>query len=341
MMSTLVRIDAYSWRASAVVASLLARLAQGKTYDDRPVIIRPGGLGDLVVATAALENLGLRPSDFDWIIETRSAHWAEHLGLTYRCYDDRSIVDGLRWTGSKTCCVNTEQRYGLAGAFGRLLLASAGEQWGFSTNRAASTFAHVIEYEPVGMHELHAFQRLLGRAFKRSGAPAVARARVEPAHDHTVVALAGSGHPSREWNANDWVQFIQRFVSSGSITLTAAPKDRALGKDIAERLGDICELHTGEWDQLCSTVRSARRVLTVDGGMVHVASYYGVPVDAIFTSSSDAKWRPWSSNSRIIKRTDIPCQPCNRFGTVPPCPWNLRCKDSEHWEVLDSTLFPP
>ena len=97
----------------------------------------------------------------------------------------------------------------------------------------------------------------------------------------------------------------------------------------------------GTWDDVIAAVKSARRVFTVDGGMVHVASYYGVPVDAVFTSSQHRKWLPWSVGSRIIKRTDLDCQPCTIFALVPECPWQYRCKDARHWQIIEcGDLFP-
>ncbi len=120
-----------------------------------------------------------------------------------------------------------------------------------------------------------------------------------------------------------------------------SPSDRQLGNAITAALGRESCGFARTWEDVIAAVKSARHVFTVDGGMVHVASYYGVPVDAVFTAGRDRKWLPWSVGSRIIKRTGLDCQPCTIFGLVPECPWQYRCKDAEHWQILEcDDLFP-
>lgn len=331
--SVLVTVDPYTWHAAFAVARGIALLATGRERSNRPLIVRPGGLGDLVTATAALEDLGFAPSSMDWVIERRSALWAEYLGLPHRCYDrsPRRWFDGL---GARTLCIDTEQRYGLSAAFARLLTHSDGALYGFSTNRAAAMHTRAIPYDPFDMHELHAFQALFAEALGATHHPAPLRARSAPAAEHVVVAIAGTNHPSRRWQADEWAAMVRRFVDAPRILLTAAPGDRQLAHDTAARMSVRCEVLDGTWSEVCTAVKSAQRVFTIDSGMVHVASYFGVPVDAVFTAGRDAKWRPWSRGSRVIKRTDLPCQPCTRFGAVPECRFQYRCKQMDRWDII-------
>ncbi len=70
--------------------------------------------------------------------------------------------------------------------------------------------------------------------------------------------------------------------------------------------------------------------------MVHVASYFNVPSTVIFTSGQDYKWAPLTPGSLVLKRKDLSCQPCNRFGQVPPCPNGLICRDAD--EILKQSI---
>ena len=52
---------------------------------DRPCVVRPGGLGDLVILTRALIELGVSPTSVDWLVEKRNAIWLEYLGVERMC----------------------------------------------------------------------------------------------------------------------------------------------------------------------------------------------------------------------------------------------------------------
>ena len=78
---------------------------------------------------------------------------------------------------------------------------------------------------------------------------------------------------------------------------------------------------------LCDLIRASEEVLTVDGGFLHIASYYGVPVTGLFTSGRDRKWAALSPGSRVVRRDDLPCRPCTWFGQVPHCTHNFVCKE--------------
>ena len=289
----------------------------------------------MVVATAALENLGVAPDAFEWVIEQRSAVWASHLLLPHRCYDHFDPRPWAKWVGSRALCINLEQRYGLSAAFARAAVGRGGKVWGFATNRGATSYDHAVAYDPFEQHELVAFQKLFSDALSLPPRPVQMRARHVPAGVHAVVAVAGTGHVSRRWNASDWAHMVRRYAGDGRQVIVAAPADAALAQAVATEIGTDCEVLTGTWADVCRTVMTARRVFTVDGGMVHVASYYGVPVDAVFSAGRHRKWLPWSEGSRIIKRMDIDCQPCTVYGTVPPCAWRYRCKEMTQWRTID------
>jgi hypothetical protein len=65
----------------------------------------------------------------------------------------------------------------------------------------------------------------------------------------------------------------------------------------------------------------------VDGGFLHIASYYGVPVTGVFTSGRESKWAALAPGSRMVRRADLECQPCTWFGQVAPCVHDFACKE--------------
>jgi hypothetical protein len=66
--------------------------------------------------------------------------------------------------------------------------------------------------------------------------------------------------------------------------------------------------------------------LTVDGGFLHIASYYGVPVTGVFTSGRESKWAALAPGSRMVRRDDLECRPCTWFGQVAACKNQYACK---------------
>ena len=121
----LKRFDRLLWPLAACLAAIGRRLPGRGEPAGRVLIVRPGGLGDLVLCCIACEMLGRDPREFVWLIEKRTEPWARHLGLDYACYDriDRRSL-GLR--ARFPLVINSEQRFGLAQATALLALAPGG-----------------------------------------------------------------------------------------------------------------------------------------------------------------------------------------------------------------------
>ena len=78
------------------VLGIRSYLKPGRNADSSPLIVRPGGLGDLVCLQMAIENLGLDIRRFRFIIERRSEPWAALHDLNYLSYDSLDLRALLR-----------------------------------------------------------------------------------------------------------------------------------------------------------------------------------------------------------------------------------------------------
>jgi heptosyltransferase-2 len=71
--------------------------------------------------------------------------------------------------------------------------------------------------------------------------------------------------------------------------------------------------------QLASLLNKTSFIITNDSAVLHLASYLGVPIVAIFGPTDETKYGPWSDN-RIVVKKEIFCRPCQkaqcRFGTL-------------------------
>jgi len=225
--------------------------------------------------------------------------------------------------------VNTEQRFGLSMALAEVAVARGGSLFSFATNRAARAADARVGYDPIDAPEWHAFRDLFATALPalpRSHRPATPGERRDEDRGRTVVALGGVHAPSRDLPAESWLRWIDGVTDGArDLDLIYGPGERQLAANLVALAGDRFTDRSGDFPSVIDTVRYAHRVLTIDGGMVHIAAYFGVPTDAIFTSGRDRKWAPLAAGSRVYARTDLECRPCTLWGQTPACPRQYEC----------------
>jgi len=322
--------DRMLWPAAVVAARAGSLLARFRRLDPRPLILRPGGMGDLIFLSIAAEQLGFDPKLFFWIIERRSSVWARHLGLSFLCYDDGLVTRHLRIAGRFRTVINSEQYFGLSQATALLARAGEGTVTCFATNRGAQWADRRVPYDPDRTHETVAFQGLLAagldlRDAQRAEVPQ--RQRKWAVSEKPVVGLGGLQSQSRAFAKEGWAEFITAQIGNAPFWIASSEVDRPFARSLKACFAGQAEIFQGNFDQLCGLIGRAEEVFTVDGGFMHIASYYGTPTTTIFTSSRPTKWSALVSGSRVIRRTDLACQPCAWFAQVPPCGHHLACKE--------------
>jgi len=295
-------------------------------------VVRPGGMGDLICLQMALEHVPeLQEDGLSFFIDGRSAAWAHFQGMHAPRYDQHFVRTLFRSIGRFHKVIVTEQHYGAAAAYALLLSGGQLPCYGFSTQRLATLMSRVVPYDPIAEHEVSAFARLLaaasGRALKRLTLSELTRARLRPiAVDSTWLCIAGRGIPSREFDAATLARWVAIAAGGGRITIAFQPSDLEFARSVAADLPNA-ELFHGTFDALCDALSGAKEVLTVDGGMVHVCSYFGIPTRALFTSGIVEKWRPLALGSSVaLSPEDLSCRPCVRFGQAPNCTAQYACK---------------
>jgi ADP-heptose:LPS heptosyltransferase len=327
---TLKKLDSALWPAAVAPARAAAFFLRGRQPDPRPLVVRPGGMGDLILLCVAIENLGRHPRDFFWLIERRSRVWARHLGLDYLCYDERPLARHLRIAGRFALVINSEQRFGLSQASAALACGRGAKLVCFETNRAARWARVRVPYDPDSTHEAVSFQHLLAAALDlpqhTSCEPSV-RARTAPAAGRAIVGLGGLQSESRAFSDDEWARFIVARLGGKPFQIASSETDRPVAHRLARRFPDQAEVFEGGFSELCGLIERAAEVLTVDGGFLHIASYYGVPVVGLFTSGRDRKWAALGQGSLALLRDDLACRPCTWFGQTRRCAHGFACKE--------------
>ncbi len=324
-------LDRWLWPLAVRLGGLGASLVQPRRRAATPpLILRPGGMGDLILLCVAIEELGRDVREFVWLIEARSAPWARHLRLDFVCYDEVPLRTLWRLAGRHLVVVNTEQRYGLSQAASVLARSRGGRVFAFDTNVGAAWADQVVRYDPFEAHETVEFGRLVAAALglERDVARPVRRRRMR-ATEGPVVGVGGLQRASRRLDEGRWLEIIHAWSSGRELNVSAAPADREFARRLCARLDGRAKLFEGDFEAVCDLIRRSSEVLTIDGGFMHIASYYGVPVTSVFTSSREKKWASLSPGSHIVRRNDLPCQPCALYAVVPPCPYGFACREVE------------
>ncbi|HET6509498.1 MAG TPA: glycosyltransferase family 9 protein [Baekduia sp.] len=314
--------------AAVVGRAIGAAASAARAADGRLLVVRPGGMGDLIAAQIAVEELGRDPrADVRWVVERRSAAWARNQGLDHVAYDDRPAAALAALAGRHAVVVNTEQLFGLSQGLTLAAGRRGGRAFAFATNRG-SRAAIRVPYDAYDEHETVAFGRLLAVAWGlpfAPDAPPRPRARRRPSDGTLLVAVSGRQSPTRSLGVEQWAAIARAWAAGRPLTVVAAPIDRAFADELAAQLGAGATREDHGFDALCDRIARAEGLLTMDGGPVHIASYHGTPTRTIFTSGREGKWAPLAEGSEIVRTSGLWCQPCTLFGQTPPTRNALAC----------------
>lgn len=75
--------------------------------------------------------------------------------------------------------------------------------------------------------------------------------------------------------------------------------------------------------------------VAVDSSILHLASYLNLGVVALFGPTDISRYGPWSENSRVLFREDLPCRPCRQA----VCKANYQCMDIEEERVIEEINY--
>jgi heptosyltransferase-2 len=135
--------------------------------------------------------------------------------------------------------------------------------------------------------------------------------------DRPVVILCPGAEfgAAKRWPPNQFAELAQKFLSDGlHVWIVGSPNDKIASEAVLMVMGEsalkVRDL-TGRTD-LGTTIdilSSASLVISNDSGLMHAAAAVGVPLVALFGSSSPVYTPPLSPVARIA-RIDIECSPC-------------------------------
>ena len=154
---------------------------------------------------------------------------------------------------------------------------------------------------------------LVPDAANRNAAARALRLRSDRA---TIVLCPGAEYgPAKRWPPTHFADVAARFLAQGAqVWIVGSPNDRLAATSVLQAAGDagraIRDL-TGKTDlgTAIDLLSLASVVVSNDSGLMHAAAAVGVPVVALFGSSSPVYTPPLSPLAQVAK-IDIACSPC-------------------------------
>lgn len=146
----------------------------------------------------------------------------------------------------------------------------------------------------------------------------------------------GANH---EWPLDRWVEIAGRLIEGGRrVTVAGGGGGRALGKSLADRLGENAEfLHASPLTGTLPLLGVYGLVIAADGSLPHLAAHVGATCVTLFGPNDPAWKRPLGRRHAVVKR-HVECAPC----LLPKCRLDLRCQNELEtervWQAVSQVL---
>jgi len=310
----------------------------------RILVIRPGGMGDMIILLPILRALQARfpAAEIDLVCERRNVDVLRLRGLEARAlpYDSNPVRFLHRLRRRKyDVAVDTEQFHNFSAIFG--LFSGAPVRIGFKVNPIRNPlYSHLVNYELDGP-EGKQFMRLLeplgivnaspdGEGDMREAdlslpGPIQDELRAVAPTGGFAVLNPGSSTVYKVWRTERFAELAGRLHAEYgmAVVLTGSRKEAKLGAALAGSIRDMkCpvlslagRLTLG---QTAAVLKQARLFVGCDSGLSHLAATLGVPSAVIFGPSDHRKWGVQNARHAVVRKS-LPCAPCFIFGYHRPC----------------------
>lgn len=267
-------------------------------------IIRPGGLGDMVLLTRALQEEGFDLNHFTWIGEKRNTPWLDYLGIPYSDYSNPIyFLDIMRGKFKFNYVINSEQHYGLSTLFAQRLLGKQSYLVGFKTNIRSDLYDKIIIYKENN-HELSNLKNLIKDIpYSKNKVPEIVTNR----SNHTVIALSGLQSAKRKLTIQQWHSIVKKTLEKNENVYLVGSKQDIVFATLFKIKNNNFHNVVGKYSfkEVIDLIKTAKEFVAIDSGLVHVADYFKTPSKVIIARDKYPKWRPLLEASECFHSLDL------------------------------------
>ena len=309
-MSERILVVAPSWVGDAILSEPLIALIR-EPYESpvvdvlappwcSPVYARMRGVGEIIESPLAHGSFDL-PSRRRLAERLKAAQYS------------RAIVLPNSWKSALVpWLARIPRRIGYAGEFRYGLLTDARKLNRKALPRLVDRFA-ALAAAPGALIPMPPAPVLVPDLANRNAAARALHLRTDR---QTVVLCPGAEYgPAKRWPPTHFAEVAARFLAKGAqVWLVGSPNDKLSASSVLQAAGEsarsIRDL-TGRTDlgTAIDLLSLASVVISNDSGLMHAAAAVGVPLVALFGSSSPIYTPPLSPIAQVAK-IDIVCSPC-------------------------------
>jgi len=323
------------------------------------LVIQTAFIGDVVLATALIENLHQQWPDVKMDILVRKGNeslFESHPFLNQVLVWDKKNNKYHNWVGllfkirsNHYDVVINAQRFAATGAW--TALSGAKIKIGFDKNPFSFLFTHSVvhQFSEKGQHEIDRNHQLLSSLFVTK----VAMPKLYPTASDELAVSSYQQTPylciapasvwfTKQFSIEKWVDLINELPFKGPIYLIGGPGDKLLCDQILQKINRKSVVNlAGRLSFLASAALQKKAVMNYvnDSAPMHFASAVNAPVIAVYCSTlPDFGFGPLSDNSFIVQTDEsLICRPCGIHGKKQ-CP--LKHFDCAKTIKMDQLIAP-
>jgi len=121
-----------------------------------------------------------------------------------------------------------------------------------------------------------------------------------------VVIAPGAADTGKRWLPQGFAAVADHLSSKTKVVFVGDAKDAQIVEDIQGRMKSASLSLAGKINlrQLAFVLKKCSRAITHDSGVMHLASYFNVPLIVLWGPTNINRYAPWSQRTVIVKRNE-------------------------------------
>ncbi|HVO73552.1 MAG TPA: glycosyltransferase family 9 protein [Ignavibacteriaceae bacterium] len=308
---------------------------------NRILIIKPRGIGDVVLSTIVLENLAacFPSAKIDYLTENFARPVLEN-----NLFVNKILIMGKSEFSLKVALRIRKEKYDLildlwsnprtaqitffSGAKYKVGFAYRGRKYAYNIKASEERGQHhSAEHNldllkaigvPIISKKIHCYVSELNIELGKESLN-------KSLNGKTIVGIIPSGGwPSKRCDASKWVEICRTIRNKHDVVFLIlwGPGDEEDAEYINKNLPDIAVLAPQtDLSAMMGLIKVCDVVIANDSGPMHIAAAFGIPTLGIFGPTDPKNHGPYSGNSMYVYKQDLFCITCNLL----KCPYLHEC----------------